>query len=256
MKFSPINFFIKNKISILIIVRLKSKRFKEKAQKSFFGVTLIEILILRLIKIFDRSQIIICTTKLQNNYFFKKIALKYKIKLFLGSDKNIFKRIVDCQRKFRFNHFVRVTGDNPLTDISSLCKLSLNHIKNNNDYTFTKSISIGLRSEVIKIKALRKAYRLAIDPNSSEYMSYFFQNKFFKYELVKFKKFVPFEEKYSITIDYLKDYLLLKKIISSLQEIYLSRKEIVCKLRKFSNKVNISNTFPLKNSIYDVRLKV
>ena len=256
MKFLQKSFFLKNKIAILIIARLNSKRLRQKARLSLFGLSLIEIIILRLLKIFNGNQIIICTTKFQNNNFFKKIALKHKIKLFLGSNKNVFKRIIDCQKKFKFNHFVRITGDNPLTDIDCLYKLSLNHIKNNNDYTFTKSISIGLRPEVFKIKALRKAYRLAVDPNSSEYMSYFFQNKLFKYEAVKFKKFLTSEEKYSITIDYLKDYFLLKKIVTKKKDIYLSRKKIVCRLRKFSNKINISDTFSLKNSKYDVRLKI
>ena len=248
--------FQKNKIAIIIIARLKSKRLKEKAKLSIFGISLVEIIILRLLRFFDGKQIIICTTKSQKNNFFKDIAFKYKIKLFLGSNINIFKRIIDCQKKFKFNHFVRITGDNPLTDINSLYKLSLKHIKNNNDYTFTKSISIGLRSEIISIKALRRAYKLAIDPNSSEYMSYFFQNKNFKYEAVKFKKFIPSEEKYSITIDYLKDFFLLKKIVTKKRDIYLSRKKIVRRLKKFSNKINITDNFSLKNSKYDVRLKI
>ena len=72
---------------------MNSKRLKEKAKKSIFKITLIEIIILRLLKTFDKKQIIICTTSLQSNNYFKKIALKYKIKLFLGSNKNIFKRI-------------------------------------------------------------------------------------------------------------------------------------------------------------------
>ena len=256
MRSSPKIFFKKNKIAVIIIVRLKSKRLKEKAKLSICGISLVEIIILRLLKFFDGKQIIICTTKSQKNNFFKNIGLKYKIKLFLGSNINVFERIIDCQKKFKFNHFVRITGDNPLTDINSLYKLSLKHIKNNNDYTFTKSISIGLRSEIISIKALRKACKLAIDPNSSEYMSYFFQNKLFKYEAVKFKKFISSEDKYSITIDYLKDYFLLKKIVTKKKDIYLSRKKIVCRLRKFSNKINISDTFSLKNSKYDVRLKI
>lgn len=256
MKCLSKNFFQKNKILIVIIVRLKSRRLKEKAKLPLFGLSLIEIIILRLLKFFDRKQIIICTTKFQNNNFFKKISLKYKIKLFLGSNMNVFKRIISCQEKFKFNHFVRITGDNPLTDINSLYKLSRKHIKNNNDYTFTKSISIGLRSEIISIKALRRAHKLAVDPNSSEYMSYFFQNKFFKYENVKFKNFIPLEKKYSITIDYLKDFFLLKKIITKKKDIYLSRKKIVHRLRKFSKKINILDNFSLKNSKYDVRLKI
>jgi hypothetical protein len=50
--------------------------------------------------------------------------------------------------------------------------------------------------------------------------------------------------------------LLLKKIVTKKKDIYLSRKKIVCRLRKFSNKINISDTFLLKNSKYDVRLKI
>jgi spore coat polysaccharide biosynthesis protein SpsF (cytidylyltransferase family) len=256
MKFLAKSFFQKNKIAICIIARLKSKRLKEKAKLSIFGITLIEIIILRLLKFFEGKQIILCTSKDQNNDFFKNISHKYKIRLFLGSNINVFKRIINCQKKLKFNHFARITGDNPLTDINTLYKLSLIHIKNKNDYTFTKSISIGLRPEIISIKALQKACKLAIDPNSSEYMSYYFQNKFFKHEEVKFKKFFSSEEKYSITIDYLKDYFLLKKIITKTKDIYLSRKKIVRRLIKFSNKVNISDTFSLKNSKYDVRLKI
>ena len=256
MKFSAKNFFLKHKISILIIARLKSRRLKEKAKLCVAGVSIVEIIILRLLKIFNPNQIILCTTNLQNNNFFNKISIKHNIKLFCGSDKNIFKRIIDCQKKFKFNHFVRVTGDNPLTDIYSLSKLSYNHIKQKNDYTFTKFLSVGLRSEIISFKALTKACRLAIDPNSSEYMSYFFQNKYFKHNNVKFKKFIPHEEKYSITIDYLKDYLLLKKIITKTNYIYLCRKKIVHRLRKFSKKNEKPATYSLKNSIYDVRLKV
>ena len=87
-------------------------------------------------------------------------------------------------------------------------------------------------------------------------MSYFFQNKIFKYESVKFKKLIPSEEKYSITIDYLKDFFLLKKIVTKKKDIYLSRKKIVRRLKKFSNIINITDTFSLKNSKYDVRLKI
>ena len=56
----------------LIPSRLNSKRLKNKALLKINGLSLIEILILRLQKFFDSKQIIICTSRHQNNYFLKK----------------------------------------------------------------------------------------------------------------------------------------------------------------------------------------
>ena len=57
----------------------------------------------------------------KKNKFLKKLK-KHKINVFYGSEKNIFKRIIRCCDKFKADHFVRITGDNPLTDIKTLKK--------------------------------------------------------------------------------------------------------------------------------------
>ena len=63
MNYSKKNFLKINKIKILIIVRLNSKRLKSKAKLKINNLSLIEILILRLLKHFNSNQIIICTSK-------------------------------------------------------------------------------------------------------------------------------------------------------------------------------------------------
>ena len=75
-------------------------------------------------------------------------------------------------KKFNFKHFVRITGDNPLTDPQSIMELSQKHIKNKNDFTFTRSL-VWNEPEIISFKALKKANTLAVDENSSEYLTYF-----------------------------------------------------------------------------------
>ena len=59
-------------------------------------------------------------------------------------------------KKFNFKHFVRITGDNPLTDPQSIMELSQKHIKNKNDFTFTRSLAAGMKPEIISFKALKK----------------------------------------------------------------------------------------------------
>ena len=81
---------------------------------------------------------------------------------------------MDCIKLKKINHFVRVTGDNPLTDTESILKLAKEHIKNKNDYTYTESLPIGMRPEIYSIKALKKNYKYIEDLNSTEYLTYFF----------------------------------------------------------------------------------
>ena len=85
-------------------------------------------MILRLTKFFNSKNIIICTARNQNNKILKKISKQYDVNFFAGAEKNIFKRIIDCQKKFNFKHFVRITGDNPLTDPQSIMEIGLRSI--------------------------------------------------------------------------------------------------------------------------------
>ncbi len=253
MNYSKKNFLKINKIKILIIVRLNSKRLKSKAKLKINNLSLIEILILRLLKHFNSNQIIICTSKNQNNNFFKKIFDKYGVNFFAGADKNIFKRIIDCQKKYKFKSFVRVTGDNPLTDAKSIIDMSISHINNKNDFTFTNSLAKGMRPEIISMKALIKASNLANDQLSSEYLTYFFLRKSFKFKNVKLKKYLKKENNISITIDYKKDFNLLKRVLKN--DIYKDRKEIILHLKNQKVKKIDSKKISIKNKIYDVSFK-
>ena len=65
----------------------------------------------------------------KKNNFYTNIVKKYNVKIFYGDEKNIFKRLLDASKKFKVKNFVRVTGDNPLTDTDILAKMILVFIK-------------------------------------------------------------------------------------------------------------------------------
>ncbi len=255
MKFYKKNFFIKNKIAIIILVRLNSKRLKKKALLKIHDISIIEILIKRITQNLPRQNVYICTDK-NKNYELKEIAKKNKINFFRGSKKNIFKRILDLRKKYEFNHFVRVTGDNPFTNIDAMKKMSLIHINNSYDYTYTNSLPIGTRPEIISLQALKRANSLAIDPSSSEYMTYFFKRKIFNIKKVKFKKKYPNQSYCQLTIDKLKDYKILLKNFNKI-ELFMSDTKLLKKICKINEKFKISKfTKPkIKTMKYDVGFK-
>lgn len=255
MKFYKKNFFIKNKIAIIILVRLNSKRLKKKALLKIHDISIIEILIKRIIKKLPGQSVYICTDNNENSEF-KKIAKKNKINFFRGSKKNIFKRILDLRKIYKFNHFVRVTGDNPFTNIDAIKKMSLIHMSGSYDYTYTNSLPIGTRPEIISLQALKRANSLAVDPSSSEYMTYFFKRKIFKIKKVNFKKTHPNQSYYQLTIDKLKDYKIMLKNFNKI-ELFMNDTKLIKKICKINKSFKILKLIKpkIKTSKYNVSFK-
>ena len=245
-------FLKKSKIKILIICRSKSKRLPNKIKKKINGFSIIEILIKRLLVKFEPKDIVICTSVLEKKKFFKDIKSKFKIDIFFGSDQNLFKRVLDCSKIINFSHFVRITGDNPLTCGDSIIKISQKHIKQKNDFTYVNSLPHGMRFEIISVKSLKKASILAVDPMSSEYMRYYFLRKTFKHKVFKLRKIYKDQNSKSITIDNKKDLSNLKSLIK--KNIFLSSNRIIQNLKKRKN-IRHPKKIIVKNDRYDVRLK-
>ena len=247
------NFLSKKKTKILIICRTGSKRLPNKIKKKIKGFSLLEILILRLLTIFDSSDIVICTSLKENKSFFKKISQKYRVNLFFGSNRNVLKRMIDASKKFKIGTIIRITGDNPLTDTKILVDMLNCFFKFNVDYLYTNLLFPGLKSEIFKVSSLRRCLKICEDPMSSEYLTYYFLRKHtFKIRCFSKKK-VKKEKNLSITIDDRKDFLILKRIIDKFG-IYVKIRELIKNLPK-SNTVKEVKKIPLVTNRYNVRLK-
>ena len=249
------DFLKSNKIGIFILSRYNSKRLKKKAGLKILGKTITEILIQRLSNFFDKKNLTICSSKTNNNIkFYKLVSKKFNIKVFFGNEKNVLKRIIDCMKLNRIKHFVRVTGDNPLTDPSAILNLANLHIKRGNDYTYTESLPIGLRPEIFSLKALEKNYKFIEDLNSTEYLTYFFIRKnLYKIQKVNLIKKFKNQHKLSISIDTKKDFLLLKKMVEYYRNIFIKKNEIILYLKKNSNQKIVKKKIFLKTKKYNVK---
>lgn len=248
---------LNSKIGLLIICRLNSKRLNKKILKEVNGKSILEILIIRLLNKFNKKQIVICSSVLSKNKKFKILSKKYGVKLFYGNDKDIFSRMISAAKKYNFKSIVRITGDNPLTDADAIIKMTNSHLKEKSEFTYTTNLMIGTRPEIIRVSALKKCRDLAKDRFSSEYMTYFFlRKKQFKVYRVRFKEIIKNQNKFCVTVDYLKEYFLLKKIIKN-GNYSIKHNEVL----KFLDKNNLMKKIPYKRFIplvtkkYNVSLK-
>ena len=234
---------MKKKVLILIAVRLKSKRLKNKALLNLYDEPLIIKLTKRLKKAKLCSSIIWCTSKFKTDDRLAILAKKNGIEIFRNDPLDVMKRFILAAVKYKAQNIVRVTGDNPLTDPKVIDYMIQNHLKKKLDYTSCNEIPFGARSEVIRVNALKRCHKMLADPKSSEYMTWMLNKpKFFKVKNLKCLNKNIKRPEISLTVDYLQDFQNLKTIYNNYKgnvpslDILIkwidSQKKLLSKLKK------------------------
>ena len=104
------------------------------------------------------------------------ILQKNKVKCFRGSELNVLDRMLNAAKKFgKFDHLIRVTGDDVLIDYNYLDEAITHHLSINSDYTDHKLLPSGTETEVFShnfLKRLNKAVKFKED---TEYLTTFKQ---------------------------------------------------------------------------------
>ena len=159
---------------------------------------------------------------------------KKNIELFGGEEDDVLSRFANASTKYHFNHYVRVTADNPLTCENCLKLIVQQHLKNKKiDLSHFVGLPYGAAVEVIKRETLQSLHaNPLVNKNQRQHVTlYIHQNpKLFQLSTPRAPKgyFFP---KISVTIDHQKDFELFcervkkhdgtKKIIS-LKKIILA----------------------------------
>ena len=98
------------------------------------------------------------------------------VTVYLGSELDVLDRYYRCASHYRFEHIVRLTADNPFTDMEELQRLIAQHLKQSNDYTHSfGSMPLGVGSEIFSFAALEKSAREGLSPNHREHVNEYIQ---------------------------------------------------------------------------------
>jgi len=173
-------------IAAIILTRLDSKRFPEKALKKLGGIKLLEHPIRALIGggIF---QPIIATSSRKTDDPLENLAKKYEIPIFRGELENVSRRIIDCLKFYKISEFARINGDSPFVRIDLLEK-GYNLLKENNyDFVtnlYPRTFPYGISVEIFNANFYIKKMMNITDPLDREHAtSYFYKNiNQFKYK--------------------------------------------------------------------------
>ena len=230
---------MKNTVAI-IQARMGSKRLPGKMLKKLSGYSLIEWSILRIKRSKKINKIVLATTNLKKDDSLVKVAKKYKISIFRGSEKDVLGRFFKAARKIKAKNIIRICGDQPFTDPGELDKLIKVFYSKKRDYVcnmenkLNSKYADGFGGEMFSYKTLKRLNYLANKPIDREHVTiYIWKNlKSFKIFSIPAPKSLAYP-KLKFFINTKKDYIRIKRLIKKNGiNIFSSAKEII----RFQNK--------------------
>jgi spore coat polysaccharide biosynthesis protein SpsF len=207
------------RVLIVVSARMASSRRPGKAIAPLAGKPLLEHLLERVASLGGPERVVLATSSSAVNDVLVDLAGKLGVASFRGDEEDVLGRHVEVVRRYRAEHVVRVTGDNPLTDVSLIDALAARHLDEDADYTYVPgdALLMGILSEVISRSALEKSHRDGEDRHRSELVTLYIKENPEKFRIVRAE--LPeelYRPEYRLTVDEPEDVVLMERIFDKL----------------------------------------
>ena len=180
------------KIAALIQARMNSTRLPGKVMKKINSYPIIELIIERLKFSKKIDEIILATTKNEEDDYLSKHASSLGVKVFRGSEKNVLDRFYKAAKENNLDCIVRITADCPLVDPWLVDQIINEFLNSDYDYisnALEPTYPDGLDCEVFSMKALEKSWKEAISQHQKEHVTpYIYETDNFRIKNFSSKK--------------------------------------------------------------------
>ncbi|MEI2275638.1 hypothetical protein OHD16_26180 [Sphingobacterium sp. ML3W] len=159
-------------IGYIIQARMKSERLPGKVLLPLpfpSGRSVLEMIVVALSNL--EGKIIIATSINSENDVIEEFCFSKKIECFRGDESNVLSRFLNIQKKFKFDHIVRLTADNPFIDFNIIAKAINFHCAEGNDYTHTVGLPLGMNIEVMKGNSLIDSEQYILNDSDTEHVT-------------------------------------------------------------------------------------
>jgi len=159
------------KLGIVIQARMGSSRLPGKVLKEIGGIPLLGHVLSRLEHLHHQADIVVATSDLDQDDAIAQFCRDHGVLCFRGSERNVLQRYYQCAVEYGFDQVVRLTADNPFTDIEELNGLIQMHLDSDADFSHSfASLPVGVGAEVFTFQTLRRSYENGHEPHHIEHV--------------------------------------------------------------------------------------
>jgi spore coat polysaccharide biosynthesis protein SpsF len=207
------------RILIVVSARMQSRRCPGKAIAPLAGKPLLSHLFERVSSLGGVERVVLATSVDPANDVLVDLAEGLGVAAFRGDEEDVLSRYVEVARRFRAEHVVRVTGDNPLTDLPLIESLARRHLDENADYTYVPgdALLMGILSEVVSRRALETSHREGEDRHRSELVTLYIKENPERFRIARAAlEGDLYRPEYRLTVDEPVDLVLMERIFDRL----------------------------------------
>ncbi len=164
---------------VVVSARMASSRRPGKALADLAGRPLLAVLLERMRAVPGTEGVVLATSMRPENDALAALAEGMGVRVFRGDEDDVLRRHVECARAVGAAHVVRVTGDNPLTDVETAGALVARHLEAGADYTYVPgdALLMGILSEVVATAALARAWQRGEPRHRSELVTLYIKER-------------------------------------------------------------------------------
>jgi len=210
--------FKKPRTAVIVAVRMKSTRLKQKAVLPIRGMSSIERCLDNCLKFPYVDEVILATSILEEDAVLRDHTRGGKVKFWQGDPEDVISRYLGACQAYGIDVVVRLTGDSPVVS-PEIGKIVLeSHFQSGADFTEVVNPTIGTHSQVYNVEALKRVIELVGRAEYSEHMTLYMTNNpdIFKVNYVNLPK--ELMRDYRLTLDYPEDLEMFNEIFKKLQE--------------------------------------
>jgi spore coat polysaccharide biosynthesis protein SpsF len=183
------------------------------------GKPLLQHLLERMASIGGPSRVVLATSIEPENDVLAKLAEGLGVAVYRGDEDDVLGRYLEVARFRNADHLVRVTGDNPLTDLPLLDALCRRHVEAAADYPYVpgEDLLMGILSEVISTRAIEASHRDGESRHRSELVTLYIKEnpERFRIERAELPEEL-YRPEYRLTVDEPEDVKLMEALFARL----------------------------------------
>ncbi len=207
------------RVVAIVSARMASTRYPGKALVPLAGRPLLEVLLERVASSPALDSVCLATAGGDDNLPLVELARRLGVPAFQGDEDDVLRRYVDCARSMGAQHVVRVTGDNPLTDIETMERLVEAHLQSGADYTYVPgdALLMGILSEVITRTALEQSWERGEARHRSELVTLYIKEHPEQFRIKTLELDADlYRPQYRLTVDEKEDVALMQELFREL----------------------------------------
>lgn len=159
-------------IGVVVQARMGSTRLPGKVLRDIAGHPLLAHVVSRLSLLRHEVVVVVATSTEVQDDEIASWCRSHGVTCFRGSEGDVLHRYWQCTVQFGFEHVVRLTADNPFTDIEELDRLLELHLSGRYDYSHSfGQMPMGVGAEVFSRAALAKSHAEGHKPNHREHVN-------------------------------------------------------------------------------------